>query len=137
MSVISEHLMLSQEDLELEANLGYIESSRLAWAIETWDSLSEPRGAGIDAKSKRNLLFQCTGVVPDREPQHPFGEFLYGFRGLNRASATRHNMIGGTVHPLNWPLGNVVTRNFPCQIGGNGPSCGMCSHQQVGSCPVA
>jgi hypothetical protein len=35
MSVISEHLMLSQEDLELEANLGYIESSRLAWAIET------------------------------------------------------------------------------------------------------
>lgn len=65
MSVISEHLMLSQEDLELEANLGYIESSRLAWAIETWDSLSEPRGAGIDAKSKRNLLFQCTGVIPD------------------------------------------------------------------------
>jgi hypothetical protein len=29
------------------------------------DPLSEPRGAGIDAKSKRNLLFQCTGVVPD------------------------------------------------------------------------
>lgn len=72
MSVISEHLMLSQEDLELEANLGYIESSRLAWAIETWDSLSEPRGAGIDAKSKRNLLFQCTGVVPDpKERQRP------------------------------------------------------------------
>lgn len=63
MSVISEHLMLSQEDLELEANLGYIESSRLAWAIETWDSLSEPRGAGIDAKSKRNLLFQHVGVA--------------------------------------------------------------------------
>jgi hypothetical protein len=35
-------------------------------------------------------------------PQHPFGEFSYGFQGQNRASATRHNMIGQTVHPLNW-----------------------------------
>jgi hypothetical protein len=35
-------------------------------------------------------------------PQHPFSEFLYGFQGQNRASATRQNMIGGTVHPLNW-----------------------------------
>ena len=35
-------------------------------------------------------------------PQHPTGEFLYGFQGQNRASATRHNMIGRTVCPLNW-----------------------------------
>jgi hypothetical protein len=47
--------------------------------------------------------------------QHPFGEFLYGFQGQNRASATRHNMIGRTVHPLTW----LVFREwgdkaFPC-----------------------
>ena len=53
------------------------------------------------------------------------------FPGQNRASATRQNMIGGTVHPLNWSLGNEVTRNFPCLKGGNGPSCGMCPHPQV------
>jgi hypothetical protein len=34
-------------------------------------------------------------------PQQPFGKFLCGFQGQNRASATRYNMIGGTVHPLN------------------------------------
>ena len=63
---------------------------------------------GINAKSKRNLLFQCTGIVPDlkERQQHPevfgdFGEFLYGFQGWNRASATRYNMIGRIVHPLN------------------------------------
>jgi hypothetical protein len=44
------------------------------------------------------------------DPQHQFSEFLYGFQGQNRASATRHNMIGRTVHPLNWSLGNEVTR---------------------------
>jgi hypothetical protein len=37
----------------------------------------------------------------DSDPQHHFDEFLYGFQGQNRASATKHNMIGGTVHPLN------------------------------------
>jgi hypothetical protein len=29
------------------------------------DPLSEPHGVGNDAKSRRNLLFQCTGVIPD------------------------------------------------------------------------
>ena len=58
-------------------------------------------------------------------------KFLYGFKGQNRASATRQNMIGGTVHNLNWSLGNEVTRNFPCLKGGNGPSCGMSPHPQV------
>ena len=56
-------------------------------------------------KSKRNLLFQCTGVIPDpKEKRWPLvlvGEFLYGFQGQNRASATRHNIIGESVHPLN------------------------------------
>jgi hypothetical protein len=34
--------------------------------------LSEPCGAGIDAKSKRNLLFQCTEVFLDpKERQRP------------------------------------------------------------------
>jgi hypothetical protein len=32
--------------------------------------------------------------------QHQVSEFLYGFQGQNRATATRHNMIGGTVHPV-------------------------------------
>jgi hypothetical protein len=27
-------------------------------------------------------------------PGGPFYEFLYGFQGRNRASGTRHNMIG-------------------------------------------
>jgi hypothetical protein len=63
-------------------------------------------GAGIKAKNKRNLLFQCTGLVPDPKerqwpPWHLFFMFLYGFQEQNRASVTRHNMIGGTVHPLN------------------------------------
>jgi hypothetical protein len=35
-------------------------------------------------------------------PDCLFGEFLYSFQGWNRASATRHNMIGRTVCPLNW-----------------------------------
>jgi hypothetical protein len=34
--------------------------------------------------------------------QHQFGEFLYGFQGQNKASATRYNMI-------DWSLGNEVT----------------------------
>ena len=38
----------------------------------------------------------------DSDPQHLFGAFLYGFQGQNRASTTRHNMIGRTVNPLNW-----------------------------------
>jgi hypothetical protein len=33
-------------------------------------------------------------------PGGPFLKFLYGFQGRNRASATRHNMIGRTVRPL-------------------------------------
>jgi hypothetical protein len=27
--------------------------------------VSEPHGTGINAKSKKNLLFQCSGVIPD------------------------------------------------------------------------
>jgi hypothetical protein len=43
-------------------------------------------------------------IVPTWEPEGEvenlgglFGVFLYSFQGQNRASATRHNMIGGTV----------------------------------------
>jgi hypothetical protein len=42
--------------------------------------LSEPCGARIAAKSKRNLLFQCTGVIPDpkdrQQPPSPVRLFL-------------------------------------------------------------
>jgi hypothetical protein len=59
-------------------------------------------GAVIDAKRKRNFLFQCTGVILDpKERQRllgPFCEFLYGFQG-RIVSATRHN--NRTVHSLN------------------------------------
>lgn len=32
----------------------------------------------------------------------PFGKFLYSFQGRNRASATRHNMIGRILHTWEW-----------------------------------
>jgi hypothetical protein len=51
------------------------------------------------------------------DPHHPVGKFLYGFQRQNRASATRHNMIGRTVHLLNW----LVFRGwqgFPLSEGG-------------------
>jgi hypothetical protein len=61
---------------------------------------------GNRCKTKRNLLFQCSRVVLDlKERQQPLvahSEFLYGYQEWNRASATRHNMIGRTVCPLNW-----------------------------------
>jgi hypothetical protein len=44
------------------------------------------------------------------DPWRQFSVFLYSLQGQNRASATGHNMIGRTVHPLNWSLGNEVTR---------------------------
>jgi hypothetical protein len=96
------------------------------------------------AKRKRNLLFQCIRVIPDpKERQRPphsqnrVCEVLYGFQGQNRASATRHNMIGGTAHLLN----RLVFRewgdkDFPCLKVGNSQSCGMCPHPQVSSHPV-
>jgi hypothetical protein len=34
-------------------------------------------------------------------PGSLFGEFLYGLQGQNRASETKQNMIGRTVHALN------------------------------------
>ena len=70
--------------------------------------------------------------------QHPFSEFLYGFQGQNRASATRHNMIGRTVHPLNWLVFREWgDKDFPCLKVSNGPSCGSVPiRKQVGSCPV-
>ena len=45
---------------------------RLQGALAHWELPSEPLGARINAKSKRNLLFQCTGVIPDlKERQRP------------------------------------------------------------------
>jgi hypothetical protein len=71
------------------------------------------------------------------DPQHPFCEFLYGFQGQNRASGTRHNMISGTMHSLNWLIFREWgDKDFPYLKVGNGLSCGMCSRPQVGSCPV-
>jgi hypothetical protein len=54
-------------------------------------------------KQKEFIVPPCWGhrLVPKGEVtlDSPFGEFLYSFQGWNRASATRHNMIGGTVCP--------------------------------------
>ena len=48
----------------------------------------------------------CCGCHPASEGEvvtlsGPFSEFLYSFQEQNRASATRHNMIGVIVYPLN------------------------------------
>jgi hypothetical protein len=65
------------------------------------------------------------------------GEFLYGFQGQNRASATRHNMIGKTVCPLNLLVFREWGgKDFPCLKVGNGPSWGRCPHLQVGPLPT-
>ena len=41
--------------------------------------------------------------------------FLYGFQGTNRASTTRHNMIGRTLHPLKWLVFREWgDKDFPC-----------------------
>jgi hypothetical protein len=63
---------------------------------------------GIDKKERGIycVVPACWGHHPAREggvatPGSLFVEFLYSFQGRNRASATRHPMIGGTVHHLN------------------------------------
>jgi hypothetical protein len=61
---------------------------------------------GIDAKAREFIVLACWGYHPAPKGEavtlgNPFGEFLYSFQGQNRASATRHNMIGGTMHHLN------------------------------------
>jgi hypothetical protein len=43
---------------------------RLQGALAHWEHPSVPLGAKIDAKSKRNLLFQCTGLIPDLKERH-------------------------------------------------------------------
>ena len=105
-------------------------SVRLQGALSYWDPLSESLGAKIYAKSKRNLLFQCTGVILEvTTPSTLSARFslfvclfvclfvlfcLFCFvcyQGQDRASATRHIKIGRIVHPLNWlVLRNEVTR---------------------------
>jgi hypothetical protein len=53
------------------------------------------------------------------------------------ASATRHNMIGGTVHPLNLLVFREWgDKDFPCLKVSNSQSCGMCPHPKVPSGPV-
>jgi hypothetical protein len=58
---------------------------------QTWES-------GIDAKSKRNLLFQHVGFAlhMERENDHvkPHPKSLYT---VLKAAAIRHNLIGRTV----------------------------------------
>jgi hypothetical protein len=60
--------------------------------------VSEQCGIGINAKSKNEFIVPVHWDHPRPEgkagtPQHPFGKFLYGFQGQNRASITRYNMI--------------------------------------------
>jgi hypothetical protein len=78
---------------------------RLQGALAHWEHPSVPLGAKIDAKSKRNLLFQCTGLIPDLKERHqppaPVPQlFLYGFQGQNRASATRHTVQNSALFKL-------------------------------------
>jgi hypothetical protein len=71
-------------------------------------------------------------------PSNSLAEFLYAFQGQNKASATRHNMNGRTVHPLNWLVFREWgDKDFPCLKVSNGQSWGMWPHPQVSSCPVA
>ena len=71
------------------------------------------------------------------KPRYPFSEFLYGLQRQNRVSATKHNMIDGTVCPLNWLVFREWgDKDFPCLKEGNSQSYGMCPHLQVGSFPV-
>ena len=102
------------------------------WMTQSQESMQKARG------------IYCSSALGSSQtqrrgsgPQHPTGEFLYGFQGQNRASATRHNMIGRTVHPLNWLVFREWgDKDFPCLKVGNSPSCRMCPHPQVSSCPV-
>jgi hypothetical protein len=78
---------------------------RLQGALAHREHLSEPLGAKIDAKSKRNLLFQCTGVIPDEKVRHqppaPVQQVFYMFS----TGRTEHQQLGTLcriVHPLNW-----------------------------------
>ena len=49
---------------------------------------------GIDAKSKRNLLFQCTGVVPDpKERQQPQVVHSVSFYMVSRGRI-EHQQLG-------------------------------------------
>ena len=87
---------------------------RLQGALAHWELPSEPLGARINAKSKRNLLFQCTGVIPDLKERHqPPAPFQQVFYMVSR-DRTEHQQLGTLcriVHPLNWlVLRNEVTR---------------------------
>jgi hypothetical protein len=63
----------------------------------------------------------------ERPPAPVWPSFYMVSRGQNRASATRHNTIGGTVHPLNWLFFREWgDKDFPCLKVSNGQSCGMC-----------
>ena len=65
---------------------------RLLGTLAYWGPplpVSELRGAGIHAKPKRNLLFQCIGVVPDpeerwRPPSTRSASFYMVSRGRKR-----------------------------------------------------
>jgi hypothetical protein len=48
----------------------------LQGALAYQGPLSEPCGARIDAKSKRNLMVQCTGVIPDPRGGNPWYAFI-------------------------------------------------------------
>ena len=102
------------------------------WTMQSWKSMQKARGIYCSSALGSSQTRRRGGA-----PQHLFSEFLYGFQGQNRASATRHNMIGGTVHPLNWLVFREWgDKDFPCLKVGNSPSCRMCPHPQVGSHPV-
>jgi hypothetical protein len=55
---------------------------------------SEP---GIDAKSKRNLLFQHVGVTLRTEREQPRAAHSVSLYTVLQAAAIRHNVIGRTV----------------------------------------
>jgi hypothetical protein len=103
-----------------------------------WVNHTEP---GLMQKARRIYCSSAQGLFQTHkrgsDHKHSFGKFLYGFQGQNRASATMHNMIVGTVNPLNWLVFREWgDKDFFCLKVDNSQSWGMCSHLQVGSCPV-
>jgi hypothetical protein len=65
----------------------------------TGDPMSEPHGAVVE---KFIVPVHWGHTRPEGEAvTPPPTRQVFFFQEQNRASATRHNMIGGTVHPIN------------------------------------
>ena len=117
-------------NVRLQGTLAYLGPPE--WTTWIQDRCKEARGIYCSSALRSSQTRRRGGGWPPAS-----AEFSYGFQGQNRASTTRHNMIGGTVHPLNWlNFREWGDKDFTCLKVGNNRSCRMCPHQQVGPRPV-